>query len=147
MLYSNSQHPSPSQQRLPGLLKAQAEDYICNKLIMYYKSGWPPRPQLSGPLQKYWQSQGELSLCNDLLIYNSRIVVPQVYKEKLWEKSPRDTKGSSDATLERQHQSGGQGFPETLKTWSRHVTLTGGIWFLTENHYYPQTYHPSLGKR
>ena len=64
------------QDRLDSYSKAQIEDKICSKLIEYCTSGWPTRNELPRELKDYWRHRGELTLSDNLLLYNSRIVVP-----------------------------------------------------------------------
>ena len=66
--------------RLNTYREAQANDAICSRLIDYCKSGWPNKSKLRGEIKKYWQFAGELSLHDDLLLYESRIVVPDAMR-------------------------------------------------------------------
>ena len=42
----------------------------------FCRSGWPKSKHLQGDLKKYWQFHSNFSVCNDLLRFGSRIVVP-----------------------------------------------------------------------
>ena len=63
--------------RLNSYREAQANDTICSRLIDYCKSGWPNKSKLGGEIKKYWQFAGKFSLHDNLLLYGSRIVVPE----------------------------------------------------------------------
>ena len=56
--------------------KAQLQDTICSQLMEFCKSGWPSHTRLNGDLKKYWQFHSSFSVCDDLLLFGSRIVVP-----------------------------------------------------------------------
>ena len=62
------------------------EDSICSKLIQYYKSGWPARNQLSREMKEHWRYRGELTLRGNLLLFQSRIVVPTSMRQMTLEK-------------------------------------------------------------
>ena len=74
-----------SPDHLDSCSKTQAEDNLCSKLIDYCKSGWPTRNQLSRAL-KDWRFRGELNLSGNLLLYQSRIVVPVGMRQETLEK-------------------------------------------------------------
>ena len=75
-----------STNHLEAFSKAQANDAICSKLIEFCKSGWPPRNQLDRGLKDYWRFQGDLTLSNTLLLYQSRIVIPLSMRQETLEK-------------------------------------------------------------
>ena len=57
--------------------QAQKADDTCSKLRQFCKSGWPGRHQVKGHVAPYWRVRGELSVCDDLLLFGTRIVVPK----------------------------------------------------------------------
>ena len=65
-----------SKDYLESYRKAQSEDIVCSKLIEFCRSGWPNHKSLQGDLKKYWQFHSNFSVCDDLLLFGSRIVVP-----------------------------------------------------------------------
>ena len=83
-----------SKDYLESYRKAQSEDTVCSKLMKFCRSGWPKSKHLQGDLKKYWQFHSNFSVCNDLLLFGSRIVVPT---------------SKQTETLEKIHQ-GHQGF-------------------------------------
>ena len=75
-----------SPDRLDGYRKVQAEDSICSRLIEYCMSGWPSRNKLSRELKDFWRFRGELTLSGTLLLYQSRIVIPENLRQATLEK-------------------------------------------------------------
>ena len=74
------------QDRLNSYSKAQTEDNICSKLIEYCTSGWPTRNELPRELKDYWRYCGELTVSGNLLLYNSRIVIPTTMRQQTLQK-------------------------------------------------------------
>ena len=56
--------------------QAQMEDTECSQVREYYQTHWPAKHSIESLLKSYWKVRGLLTLCDDLLLYNSRIVVP-----------------------------------------------------------------------
>ena len=56
--------------------QAQMEDAECAKVREYCQTYWPAKHSIESSLKPYWKVRGSLTLCDDLLLYNSRIVVP-----------------------------------------------------------------------
>ena len=77
-----------SQQRLLRYQNAQAADSICTRIITYCKSGWP-RSCNDSDLKPYWNVRGNLTLHDELLLYEGRIVVPK--KLQRWKPYTRFT--------------------------------------------------------
>ena len=75
-----------SAECLERYAQVQRSDRICSKLIEFCKSGWPTRNQLSRELKDYWRFRGNLTLCNSLLLYQARIVVPTSMRQETLEK-------------------------------------------------------------
>ena len=62
--------------RLQAYRQAQMEDAECSKVREYCQTNWPAKHSIESLLKPYWKVRGSLTLCDDLLLYNSRIVVP-----------------------------------------------------------------------
>ena len=46
-------------------------------------SGWPERKsQVDPELGEYWKIKGEISVCDDLLLRQDRLIVPSSLREK-----------------------------------------------------------------
>ena len=75
-----------SSNRLDSYSRAQATDQVCSKLIEYCKTGWPARNELSRNMKDYWRFRGDLTLSDNLLLYQSRIVIPASMQQMTLEK-------------------------------------------------------------
>ena len=65
-----------SSTRVNSYRLAQEEDATCNTLISYCRNGWPGKHSLPMYLWPY-KFQGDLSLADNLLLYQNCIVVPE----------------------------------------------------------------------
>ncbi len=66
-----------SKDRLEVYRKAQEADSICSQLLHFCKQGWPNKHQIKGDLSHYWAVRDEITTCDRLLLYGSRIIVPE----------------------------------------------------------------------
>ena len=64
----------------------QQEDPILIKVIEYCSKGWPTKEAVEPELKPYWAVQGSLTLGNNLLLYNNRIVVPPALQHETIQK-------------------------------------------------------------
>ena len=58
-----------SQDCLDEYRTAQQEDSTSRQLITVCQQGWPYRPQLKGDLSSYWHVRGDLTIHDNLLLY------------------------------------------------------------------------------
>eukprot|EP00731_Ephydatia_muelleri_P031104 Em0022g618a len=58
----------------------QLNDPICIRVKQYCVSGWPAIQNIGVELIPYWRVRDDLSVCKDLLLYGTRIVVPTSLK-------------------------------------------------------------------
>ena len=63
--------------RLQQYAQAQAQDSECSQVREYCLEGCPKKSTVQGCLKPYWKVRGSLTVCDNLLLYNSRIVVPK----------------------------------------------------------------------
>ena len=75
-----------SEQRLEIYCQAQEWDEVCTQLREYCKMGWPRKQLIPLSLTPYWKARNSLTICNDLLLYNSRIVVPKSLQRETLQK-------------------------------------------------------------
>ena len=68
---------SVSSTRLTAITQAQANDPVCNTLISYCSAGWLVKSSLPDSMKPYRKYQGELSVHDDLLLYQNRLVIPK----------------------------------------------------------------------
>ncbi len=54
--------------------------------IEYCRAGWPRREGIDPTLQPYWKVRGSLTICDNLLLYNGRIVVPKELQREIMNK-------------------------------------------------------------
>ena len=66
-----------SKERLEQFRRAQKNDPICSTVIQYTRSGWPASHAIKGVLKKYWGEKEKLSVADDLLLYGTRVVIPE----------------------------------------------------------------------
>ena len=64
-------------QRLNEYKQAQLRDAECAKVRKYCKSQWPNKYLVDCSLKPYWRDRGALTLCDDLLMHGSRVIVPR----------------------------------------------------------------------
>eukprot|EP00731_Ephydatia_muelleri_P006180 Em0003g428a len=55
---------------------AQQTDPVCTALRQFCLNGWPSKQKITTNLKPFWLVRNDLSICNDLLLYGSRIIVP-----------------------------------------------------------------------
>ena len=75
-----------TKQQLEKYRRAQAADSDTGALINYCKFGWPVKTKLPPNLKSYWTVRGRLTLHDDLLLYGSRIVIPQGLRQETMQK-------------------------------------------------------------
>ena len=68
--------------RLAVYRLAQKADTECAKVREYCQSSWPGRDSIHNSLKPYRKVRGSLTLCDDILLYNNRIVVPTVLRKQ-----------------------------------------------------------------
>ena len=88
---------------------AQLQDHTCSQLIQLCDSGWPNCNSLRGDLRKYWQVRASLTVNDNLLLFGSRIIVPEAMRAE---------------TLRKIHQ-GHQGFQKCQSRESAAVWWPG----------------------
>ena len=71
-----------SRSTLERYRQAQQEDEICSKVMEYCRVGWPDRNSIVCPLKPFWKARGSLTICEQLLLFNNRIVVPSAMRRE-----------------------------------------------------------------
>ena len=67
--------------------RAQQQDPVCSTIVQFCRSGWPKaKSSVDSDLQPYWKVRDYLTVCEDLLLYRSRIVVPKSMQRMTMEK-------------------------------------------------------------
>ena len=73
-----------SKDTLDQYRTAQAEDPTLSKVMTYCRSEWPEHPP--SQVKPFHKVQAQLSICQDLLLYCNRIVVPPTLQKKTLDK-------------------------------------------------------------
>ena len=75
-----------SSTRLTAITHAQTNDPVCSTLISYCSAGWPVKSSLPNSMKPYKKYQGELSVHDDLLLYQNRLVIPKQQQQQVLQK-------------------------------------------------------------
>ena len=71
-----------SNDHLEEYCKAQHADATCSKLIAFCRNGWPDKSKVIGDLSRYWRAIGELTVNDNLLLYDTRVVAPDFLRKR-----------------------------------------------------------------
>jgi hypothetical protein len=66
-----------SKQKLMEIADTQKSDAVLSDVRYYCSQGWPPYFSHNPILYPYWENRQHLTIVNDLLLYDDRIVIPQ----------------------------------------------------------------------
>ena len=69
-------------ERLEVYRIAQEQDPVCHQVQQFCTSEWPQKKFISPKLSPYFKFKDNLSVCNNLLLYNNRIVVPKTLQRE-----------------------------------------------------------------
>ena len=75
-----------SSNRLTAITQARANDPVCNILTSYCSTGWPVKSSFPDSIKPYRKYQGELSVHNNLLLYQNRLVIPKQQQQQVLQK-------------------------------------------------------------
>ena len=75
-----------TEQRLNMYRCAQEQDPVCQQVIEHCRKGWPRKGLVNPDIAPYWKVRGSLTVCNRLLLYDHRIVVPKSLQEETKQK-------------------------------------------------------------
>jgi len=76
-----------TERRLQEIRIHLESDATLQQVMTYVKHGWPEYiAQLPGPLQPYWKARGEMTIHNNLLLKDSRIVMPTAMRVDILDK-------------------------------------------------------------
>ena len=88
--------------------QAQERDEVCTKLWEYCKMGWPRKQLIPLNLTPYWKARNSLTICNDLLVYNSCIVLLRSMQRETLQKIHSGHLGIEKSRNVLQHRYGSQ---------------------------------------
>ena len=75
-----------TEKQLERIKQHQGEDEVCQQVMTYCRSGWPPRHDVAGAVSLYYHVSSELSVDNGLLMRGSRIVIPTALRLEMLDK-------------------------------------------------------------
>ena len=75
-----------SSTRLTAITQAQANDLVCSTLISYCSAGWPVKSSLPDSMKPYRKYHGELSVRDNFLLYQNRLVIPKQQQQQVLQK-------------------------------------------------------------
>ncbi|KAK6184246.1 hypothetical protein SNE40_006752 [Patella caerulea] len=86
-VHSIMNHLPASDKRLEQIRSHQNSDDVCKQLLFLCLKGWPEYMQkLSPELRVYYSHRGNLSIVDNLLMYDSRIVIPKLLQANILSK-------------------------------------------------------------
>ncbi len=72
--------------RLEAYRKCQADDGVCSQVRRYCEEGWPEKRFISPDLMPFWKARDALTLHDNLLLFDQRIVVPPTLQRETLER-------------------------------------------------------------
>ena len=75
-----------SKGRLEEYKEAQERDSLLAQVCQYCESEWPEKKLIPHVLIPYYQARNNLTVCNDMLLFNERIVVPKALRTETLQK-------------------------------------------------------------
>ena len=80
-------HTLPAtEQRLKTYRDAQGQDPVCQQVTEYCQHGWPRKRPTRPDVAPFWNARASLTVCNQLLMYDHRIVVPKSLQKETMQK-------------------------------------------------------------
>ena len=64
------------KQRLAVHVSGQKSDPTLSRVRWYCQNGWPGKHDIEPMVKPYWKSRCSLTMCNDQLLFDDRIMVP-----------------------------------------------------------------------
>jgi hypothetical protein len=68
---------------IDNIRAATAADVVLQEVLRYTQTGWPDSSSLPPPIRQFAHSREHLTVCDGLLMYDARIVVPHTLRDKL----------------------------------------------------------------
>ena len=75
----------PTHDHLHHIRQAQKTDPLCTKVIEFCREGWPVYKSDHTSLTPFWEHRGHLTVANDVLLYDDRLVIPAGLQLKMLE--------------------------------------------------------------
>ena len=81
-----SDHLPTSPESLEQYRREQQEDPLLQRVSQYCQNGWPEPATLKGDIKHYWHTRQDMTTVDNILLYQSRIVVPDQLRETTMQK-------------------------------------------------------------
>ena len=104
-----------SKNRLRIYSQAQKKDLTFEQIREFCITGWPCKERISHKLKPYWNVRGSFTLCEGLLLFNSRIVVPKVLQRETLDKIHQGHQGIERCLLRMKYSVWWPGITSQLK--------------------------------
>ena len=75
-----------SDTRLQQIIEAQEEDPVCRQIKAYCSEGWPDKHSVNDAMKPYWSTRGELTVVQNILLKETRIVIPSSMRLEILDK-------------------------------------------------------------
>lgn len=72
-----------SDQKLKEIREKQDQDEICSRVKNYCQSKWPERAKSDPALKPYWTVRNELTVEDKLLLFQTRLIIPDVLQKDI----------------------------------------------------------------
>ena len=87
-----------SSKKLGIYSDAQKQHGICKHIRNFCSTSWPTKERTPLELKPHWKVKQSFSMCDDLLMFNCRIVVPKALKKETLEKIHQGHQGIAMST-------------------------------------------------
>ena len=116
-------HLPASEGRLKQYAEAQLADPVCSAVMKHCLDGWPERHKIEPVLKPYWKVLGDLSVHNDLLLFQKRIVVPESLQQETLAKLHHGHQGIVRCRLRAQNSVWWPGISQRIKDVIEHCSV------------------------
>ena len=116
-------HLPASEGRLKQYAEAQLADPVCSAVMKHCLDGWPERHKIEPVLKPYWKVQGDLSVHNDLLLFQKCIVVPESLQQETLAKLHHGHQGIVRCRLRAQNSVWWPGISQRIKDVIEHCSV------------------------
>uniref|UniRef100_A0A1X7VTN9 Reverse transcriptase domain-containing protein n=1 Tax=Amphimedon queenslandica TaxID=400682 RepID=A0A1X7VTN9_AMPQE len=86
LIMADMQSLQVSSSKLEHIRKEQHTNSICSTVVNYCQNRWPLNDKVESTIVPYWNKQGELSVCDGILLLGKRIFIPKSLHRKALEK-------------------------------------------------------------
>ena len=135
-----------NKQYLDDCRKAQSQDRICSQLLEFRKSGWPSHRQPKGDIKKYQQFHSSFSVCDNLLLFGTRIVVPPSKQAETLQKIQQGYQGFQKCRLRVSESVWWYGVTQDLERFIKECPTVNKHYYLNESLSYLHHCQIILGK-